>query len=158
MANDLSIRDRIAGNPFFAGLAPEFIDVLAANARIRQLERDHVLFHYGERADHFHVIVSGRISVEVAAIEGPPLELQSLEAGAVLGWSWLLPPYTWTFQARAAEDTVVIEFDGKTIRERCEANPAFGYELLKRFSALMSERLLFARQKMMEEWRPSGYA
>jgi hypothetical protein len=34
----------------------------------------------------------------------------------------------------------------------------FGYELLKRFAALMSERLHFARQKMMQEWKPAGFA
>jgi CRP-like cAMP-binding protein len=158
MANDSAIRDRVAGNPFFAGLSPELIDVLSTNAARRHLERDHVLFHYGEKADHFYVVVRGKISVEVAALEGPPLQLQSLDAGAVLGWSWLIPPYTWSFQARADEDTEVLEFDGKAIRVRCEAHPTLGYELLKRFAGLMSERLHFARRKMMDEWRPSGFA
>ena len=158
MASEPTIRDRIAGNPFFAGLSPEVIDVLAANAASRHVERDRVLFHYGQKADHFYMIDRGGISVEVAALEGPRLQLQSLDAGAVLGWSWLIPPYTWSFQARADEDTEVLEFDGKAILARCEADPAFGYELLKRFSGLMSERLHFARRKMMDEWRPGGFA
>jgi hypothetical protein len=29
---------------------------------------------------------------------------------------------------------------------------------MKRFSALMSERLGFARRKMMQEWQPPGFA
>ena len=158
MASDTPFRDQISGNPFFAGLRPEFIDVLAANAIHRRLEQDNVLFHYGEKADHFYVILAGKVFVEVAALEGPPLPLQSLESGAVLGWSWLIPPYLWTFQARADEDSEVLDFDGEALRARCDANPEFGYELLKRFSGLMSERLNFARRKMMEEWRPSGFA
>lgn len=156
--NDPSIRDRIASNSFFAGLAAELADFLAAHAGTRRLKPDGVLFRYGEKADHFYVIISGRVSIEVAALEGPPLELQALDAGAVLGWSWLIPPYVWTFQARADEDTEVLEFDGVTIRSRCESDPRFGYEMLKRFSTLMSERLDFARRKMMDEWRPSGFA
>jgi CRP/FNR family transcriptional regulator, cyclic AMP receptor protein len=158
MTSGPSIRDEIAGNPFFAGLPSEIIEYLSANAAARPLGRDKVLFHHGEKADHFYVVVSGRISVEVAALQGPPLQLQSLDAGAVLGWSWLIPPYAWTFQARADDDTHVLEFDGSAIRARCDADPRFGYELLKRFSALMSERLEFARGKMMDAWRPSGFA
>jgi hypothetical protein len=52
----------------------------------------------------------------------------------------------------------VIEFDGSAILERCEKDPAFGYELFKRFAALMSERLDAARQKMMDQWDPPGFA
>ena len=48
--------------------------------------------------------------------------------------------------------------DGAAIIERCENDPRFGYELLKRFAALMSERLDAARQKMMDEWNPPGFA
>jgi len=152
------ISEIIGNNPFFAGLAPHDVEFLAGTARLRQLSRDSVLFRHGEGADRFYVVVSGKISVEVAAIEGPPLELQALDAGAVLGWSWLIPPYKWSFQARADEDAEVLEFDGKAIRAKCESDPRFGYELIKRFSALMSERLDFARQKMMEAWRPGGFA
>ena len=155
---DPGIADVIADNPFFAGLAREDIEFLAGKAERRRLKRDSVLFRYGDRSDRFYVVLSGKISVEVAALEGPPLELQALDAGAVLGWSWLIPPYTWSFQARADEDAEVLEFDGTAIRARCESDPRFGYELIKRFSGLMSERLHFARQKMMEAWRPSGYA
>ncbi len=158
MANHSLVRDQISSNPFFAGLASELIDILAANAASRHVERDRTLFHLGQKADHFYVIVRGRILNEVAALEGPPLQLQSLEAGAVLGWSWLIPPYKWTFQARADDDSEVLEFDGHAIRAHCDANPEFGYELLKRFSGLMSERLHFARQRMMDEWRPAGFA
>jgi CRP-like cAMP-binding protein len=156
--NDSSIRARIAQNPFFDGLAQEHIEFLAANARSRDVEQDRVLFHYGEKADHFYVILRGRVVIEVASLEGPPLELQQLDDGAILGWSWLIPPYTWTFQARADENTEVLELDGGAIRARCEADPNFGYALLKRFSSLMSERLHFARKRMMDEWRPSGFA
>jgi hypothetical protein len=40
----------------------------------------------------------------------------------------------------------------------CDTNPKLGYALLKRFSALMSERIHQARQRMIEEWRPAGFA
>jgi CRP/FNR family transcriptional regulator, cyclic AMP receptor protein len=155
---DPTIQRFVSECDFFSGLAPELIDFLAEHARAKRLEAGQVLFRHGDDARHFYVIAEGSVSVEVAALEGPPLELQVLEPGAVLGWSWLIAPYKWSFQARATAPTDVVEFDGTAILARCDADPMFGYELMKRFSALMSERLHFARQKMMQEWKPAGFA
>jgi CRP-like cAMP-binding protein len=154
----VSIADRLAADGFFAGLSPDFIAFLAAHARSKILKEEEVIFHYGERAQRFYLVVSGHIAVEVAAIEGPSLQLQDLGPGAVVGWSWLIAPHRWSFQARAKTPAEIIEFDGDAVLAECEANPKFGYELLKRFSALMSERLQHARQRMIEEWRPEGFA
>ena len=153
-----SIYRRIAESDFFAGMAPEQIDFLATHARMRQLSEGEVLFHYGDRADHFYLVLEGHIVVEVAAIEGPALELQDLGPGVVVGWSWLIAPHTSSFQDRARSAAPVLEFDGKAVLARCEENSRFGYDLLKRFSALMSERLHAARQSMMEAWQPRGFA
>lgn len=155
---DESIVTLLAGQAFFQGLSSEAIDFLAANAKPRQLEEGEILFERGQPADRFYLLRSGRITVGVPAIEGPSLEVQSLGADEVLGWSWLIAPYKWNFQARAKQATEVLEFDGKAARERCESDPRFGYEVLKRFSSLMSERLEAARTKMMEEWNPPGFA
>jgi CRP/FNR family cyclic AMP-dependent transcriptional regulator len=153
-----SIKALLSRNPFFSGLKAEYLEYLTEHAATERLARDTVLFAYGEGARHFYLVTEGKVSVEVAAIEGPALELQLLGPGAVLGWSWLIAPYRWNFQARAAEPATVVKFDGARILARCEQDPEFGYQLVKRFSALMSERLHFARQKMMEEWKPAGFA
>lgn len=153
-----AIKEQLAKQKFFDGLDENYLDFLAENAEIRSLREDEVLFRHGKRADSFYLVTKGRISLEVAAIEGPPLELQGMQAGAIIGWSWLIAPYEWHFQARAEEPSEVIRFDGDAVFQRCEDDADFGYEMLKRFSGLMSERLSFARRKMMEEWNPPGFA
>ncbi len=155
---DASMEEILSGNRFFAGLAPEQIEYLARHAERRRLAKDQVLFRHGDAARHFYLVLEGELTVEVAAIEGPALTLQTLGPDAVVGWSWLIPPYKWHFQARAEAPTEVLEFDGAEILARCEQDPKLGYELLKRFSGLMSERLQFARRKMMDEWKPAGFA
>ena len=155
---DANIAAELAGNPFFEGLDRDVLTFLASHAQSRALAADEVLFPYGAPADAFYLVRSGRIKVEVAAITGLPLGLQELEPGAVLGWSWLIPPYRWHFQARAVTDSEVLVFDGAAILQRCEQEPAFGFALLKRFSQLMSERMEQARRTMMETWTPPGFA
>lgn len=153
-----SIEQAIAEHPFFAGLPKRSVAFLASCAEKRRLKEDEVLFRHGGKADRFFVVLEGRVTVEVAAIQGPSLDLRELGPGDLLGWSWLIPPYQWHFQARAEELSEVLEFDGTAVLRRCEQDPAFGYDLLKRFSGLMSERLAAAREKMMSEWNPSGFA
>jgi CRP-like cAMP-binding protein len=153
-----SIERSLRETKFFSDLDGDDLAFLAAKACTRHIEAGQVLFHYGERARHFYLVTSGHISLEVAAIEGPALELQDLGPGEIAGWSWLISPHKWSFQARTKTTADVIEFDGDAILARCEADPAFGYGLLKRFSVLMSERLQFARQRMMQEWKPAGFA
>jgi CRP-like cAMP-binding protein len=148
----------IANSQYFAGLDAAAIEFLAAHARSKQLGEGKVLFHDGDKAAHFYLLLDGHVSLEIPAIEGPALELQDIGPGKVTGWSWLIPPHIWKFQARARTAIDYLEFDGTAILANCEADPGFGYQLIRRFSTLMSERLQFARRKMMDEWKPLGFA
>jgi len=153
-----STQEFLSAHKFFKGLNEDFITLLSEYATERQVKSGDVLFQPGKPADKFYLLRNGRVSVQVPALVGPSLELQVLGENQILGWSWLIPPYRWNFLARAMEDTDLLEFDGSAILKRCEQDPKFGYELFKRFTALMSERLDAARQKMMDQWNPPGFA
>ena len=153
-----SIQDYLSTHAFFSGLDDAFMKFLSDSAAELKIEKGDVLFQQGERADKFYLLRKGQVSVQIPALMGPTLEIQTLGEDQMLGWSWLIPPYRWNFQARAMEDSELLQFDGSAILARCEKEPKFGYELLKRFASLMSERLDAARQKMMDEWNPPGFA
>ena len=153
-----SIENYLSSHKFFSGLEASDIKFLAGSARELQLKAGDALFKQGERADRFYLLRSGQVSIQVPALMGPTLEIQTLGDDQILGWSWLIAPYRWSFLARAVTDSDVLEFDGSAILAHCESDPKFGYELFKRFAALMSERLDAARQKMMDQWDPPGFA
>jgi hypothetical protein len=73
-----------------------------------------------------------------------------------VGWSWLVAPYRWTFDARATEDTTVIAFDGACLRSKCQTDPALGYDLLQRVVQVMSARLHSARVRLLDLYGSSG--
>ena len=156
--NKQVIEDYLSSHVFFSGLDDSFIKFLSNSARELRIKKGDVLFKQGERADKYYLLRNGRVSVQVPALMGPTLEIQSLGEDQIIGWSWLIPPYRWNFLARATEDSDLLEFDGNAILARCEKDPKFGFELFKRFARLMSERLDAARQKMMDEWNPPGFA
>lgn len=153
-----SITEYLSAHEFFSELSEDVLKFLCECASTRKIKKGQILFRQDERADKFYVVRNGRISVQIPAIMGPALEIQALGKDQVLGWSWLISPYQWHFQAKTEEDSELLEFDGAAILARCEQEPKFGFELLKRFAALMSERLDAARQRMIDEWNPFGVA
>jgi CRP/FNR family transcriptional regulator, cyclic AMP receptor protein len=148
----------LSSHEFFSGFSDDALKFLCECSNTHEIKKGQILFRQGESADKFYVLRNGLISIQMPAIIGPNLEIQTLGTNQVLGWSWLIPPFKWNFQAMAEEDSELLMFDGTAILARCEQEPRFGYELLKKFAELMSMRLDAARQKMMDEWNPAGYA
>jgi CRP-like cAMP-binding protein len=135
---------------FFRGLAPEFLGVVvgcASNVRFRPGE---VVFREGGEANQFYLIRQGQIAIEVFVPGRGALTIQTLGAGEAMGWSWLFPPYRWNFDARAVKDTLALALDGKCLRQKCEENHDLGYEMMKRFSVIMTARLQATRLQLLD--------
>ena len=154
--NSSEIARHLSEQSFFSELSKEYVEWLAGQAVETRFDTDQLVARHGERADRFFLLLEGSLGVEVPAIAGPKLEVTQLGAGQIFGWSWLIRPYKWHFNARALEPTRVLDFDGKAILDRCEEDPAFGYALFKQFSYLMATRLESAQRKMMDQWAPAG--
>jgi CRP-like cAMP-binding protein len=152
------ISDIVANNDFFSGLSEEHLEFLLQHSKEQRFGAGEIIFRQGDHADRFYLVLRGEVTVEIPAIYGPPMQMQNLGRGKILGWSWLITPYRWDFQARAVQDSEVVRFDGGVVLRRCEKDAEFGYEIMKRFSLLMSERLTAARKSMIEQWMPSGFA
>lgn len=104
----------------------------------------------GEKANQFFLIRGGRVSLEIFAPQRKPIIVETLGEGEILGWSWLLPPYHWKFHARALESTRAIAFDGKCLRAKCQQNHDLGYELLKRLTGVIGQRLEATRLQLVD--------
>ena len=74
----------------------------------------------------------------------------TVKSGQVLGTAWLIPPYRWSYDARAVELTRAIAFQCGCLRDKCEADHHVGYELMKRFIPPLVERLHTARLQSMD--------
>ncbi len=140
----------LAEHPFFAGLEPRHLALLVGCASNRRFEAGQLFFHAGAEANEFFLIRHGKVALEIAAPGRAPITIQTLGEGEILGWSWLIPPYHWMFDAVAIEQTRAVALDGKCLRGKCEADHDLGYELLKRFAHIMEQRLVAARLQMLD--------
>ncbi len=146
----------IQEHPFLKGLEPKYISLVAGCASNVRFEEGQVLFREGEEAHSFYIIRQGKIAIETYAAERGSIIIDTLTDGDILGWSWLIPPYNWHFDARAIEPTRAIALDGRCLRGKCETDHNLGYELLKRFAYIMEDRLQATRIRLLDLYAVKG--
>jgi len=140
----------LSAHPFFHELPPRYLALVVGCASNVRFEAGEFLFRTATEANHFFLIRHGRAALEIAAPGRPPLILETLGEGEVIGWSWLIAPYRWMFDARALEQTRAVAIDGKCLRGKCEADHDLGYELFKRIAYVMERRLTAARLQLLD--------
>lgn len=139
----------IARQPFFRGLNTRQLEALTDDALEMKFIPDHQIFREGGEANRFFLILEGRVVLESETEDGGMVPIQTLGPGDDLGWSWLLPPHTLQFSARATEPTKAIFFYGTRLRARCEADHDLGYKLMKRVAEVMVRRLQATRHQLL---------
>jgi CRP/FNR family transcriptional regulator, cyclic AMP receptor protein len=143
------VEARVAAHPFLLGMSEQHIRLLADCALLTRFEPGQRIFRAGEPANRFYLIESGKVAIEASIKEAPAVTIDLVETGDLLGWSWIFPPFVWHFDARALQPTAAIFFYGTVLSDYCEKDPALGFELFKRMSAVMLRRLQAAREKLL---------
>lgn len=137
-------------HPFFVGMAPATCEIIAGCAANERFNLGEYIIRQGDPADKFYLIRHGSVAQELRIPGREPLIVQTLHDGDILGWSWLVPPYLWTMDARANRLTRVISLDARCLRGKYEDNATLAYELFKRFIPVMANRLEAARLQLLD--------
>lgn len=145
----------LARHEFFAGLDPAYLELIAGCGRNVGFDRDAYLFREGEPADQFFIVRRGQIALEIFTPGKGPLVVDTVTEGEVVGISWLFPPHRWEFDGRAVVATRAVALDGACLRAKCDEDPTLGYDLMKRFAAILRRRLQSARVRLLDVYGDS---
>jgi CRP/FNR family transcriptional regulator, cyclic AMP receptor protein len=141
----------LADHPFFSSMQPVVLRELATHAYRHDYPAGSVVFVEGGSADHFALVRQGLIKLDIEVPGRGRVDIETLGPDTVLGWSWLFPPYRWHLGAVAVERTRVLAFDASALRSLMAADPLIGYELMRRFAAVMLDRLQATRLRIGEQ-------
>jgi CRP/FNR family cyclic AMP-dependent transcriptional regulator len=144
-----TLRPILAEHPFFRDLEERHLDLVVGCASNVRFNAEDFIFRHGEQANEFYLIREGMVALEMFVTGRGPVTVQTMGEGEVLGWSWLVPPYRWMFDAHATELTRAIALDGKCLRNKSEQDHDLGYQLLKRFATVVQENLDAARLQIL---------
>ena len=140
----------LAAQPFLRGMPSAQLAVLAGLCQHVTIPSRERLFDEGSRADRFWIIDAGQVTLDASVPGQGRVIIETLGRGDVTGLSWMLPPYQWRFGAVATQPTQAFVFEAPAVRAACDADPLLGYELSRRFSAVVVHRLQATRARLIE--------
>lgn len=141
-----------------SGISDNHLEKIAELACFTDFPEGAIIFRENEIARRFYVILDGRVSLEICAPGVGCTHLQTIGAGALLGWGALLRNRQLTATARAMTAVRAIELDGCEIAKYCESNPAVGSQIMRHTAMALGNRLTATRKRLLEACRTEATA
>lgn len=139
----------LAAQPFLRGMPPAQLAELAEACEHVTVPAGQRLFEEGSAADRFWIIDAGQVTLDASVPGEGRLIIETLGRSDVIGLSWMLSPHQWRFGAVTTQPMQAFAFDAAAVRAACGADPILGYELSRRFSAVVVRRLQATRARLI---------
>jgi CRP-like cAMP-binding protein len=125
---------------FFMGMGKQFtMEVLDIAQKLFQNEGE-VLFHEGDPAEHFYVLLKGRVKLSLG--ENGPVVYMVREPGEIIGWSGLIGRDRYSASGECMEETNLLKFNRDVFLEILKKYPRNEALLFKRLAEMLGNRLL----------------
>lgn len=140
-------------HPFLQNLDEEYLKEIVGCASNVVFHEDQLIFREGDEAEKFYLVRTGKVALELNGRDKGKIRILTIGPGQILGWSWIVSPYRWHFDAHAIDEVRAIALDGECLRDKCEKDPTLGYEMLKRFSHILELRLNATRMQLLDVYK-----
>lgn len=147
-----TIANVLNDTPVLKGMTPRSLEILGDCAGNAFFEEDEVLFSPGEPADQFYILRSGQVGL-VVPYEHGSIEVEKIQKGELVGWSWMLPPYRWVLKAIALTPVEAVRIDAKRLRASISLRPDFEHEVLKTLMPVVLQRLSALQFQLVDAYR-----
>jgi toluene monooxygenase system ferredoxin subunit len=126
----------------FSGIAAPTLAALAAHAKREEYAAGSTLYRPGDPSDDFFVLDSGRVEFQIGRDERTSPAGFMLNKGEVFGWAALLDNQPQRIaSARVLENSALLRINGKQALQLLESDPASGFIVMRRLSALIARFL-----------------
>jgi len=144
------IEEILAEHPVFRSFDADTQKLLAGCGRNEHFAAGDTIFREGEDTEKVYILRTGDVAIEIAAPERAPMIVETLHAGDVLGWSWLVPPYRSMSDAVALTDVRAVSLEANCVRGKCDENPALGYQMFQNWLPHLTKRVRAQRLQLLD--------
>jgi toluene monooxygenase system ferredoxin subunit len=131
-----------------AGISAPTLQALTALAKAEQFEAGCAVYEVGDTADDFFILEAGRVEFLIGRDERVSPAGFMLRKGEVFGWAALLENQPRRIaRATCLEPSQVLRINGKAALHVIENDPASGYLVMRRLSALIARYLVSSGSK-----------
>jgi len=129
-----------AQGDLFHGMGKEFVKEIMDIAVKESYEKAGVLFHKGDAASHFYILLKGDVRLTTGEA-GHVIHVVS-HAGEAFGWSSLAERDVYSASAECSKPTTLLKINGNTLQEILAKDPANGVVFYKRLAGTLGRRLI----------------
>lgn len=122
---------------FFSGLPEADMHAFVDAATVRHHEKGTGIFHQGDKADSFFVIISGWVKLFRTTPEGEEALVGLFTRGDVFGEAALFEGSLYPLSAEAAETAHILTIPSKVLKLRAQKNPDVAVRMLASLSTEM---------------------
>ena len=140
----------LEAHPLFQTIDVSSMRVIIGCAANEHFAAGDYIYREGGNADKCYLLRHGAVALEVHIPGRESLCVDTLHESDILGWSWLMPPYRWSLDARALQLTRAISLDAKCLRDKMQDDHHLGYELYRCFMPVVAKRLQAARLQLID--------
>jgi CRP-like cAMP-binding protein len=137
--------------PFFANLTDKELRELAMISKEKEIPAGEALFVGGQDADYLYLLQNGGIELHYVVSDERGMEKTQdfmvgvINPGEAFGISAAVEPYKYTASAVATTPCLVIETDGKALRDLCEEDLRLKALFQSRIASTLFRRLQDSR-------------
>jgi len=124
----------------FWDMNKDFVKEAMDTAIKLQQEAGETLFNEGDAADHFFIMLKGRVKLSVG--EGGRVVYISRNAGEIIGWSSIIGRRSYSATAECTEETNLLKFGSQAFLRLLSKDTANEAILFKRLSEMLGNRIL----------------
>ena len=132
----------------FAGISADTLSAISALVRKEERAAGSICYDFGDPADDFYVLESGRVEFLIGRDERVSPAGFMLRKGEVFGWAALLDNQPRRIaRATCLEPSQILRINGRAALRVLESDPASGYLVMRRLSALIARYLVSSGSK-----------
>jgi len=118
-----------------------FLGRLLPFSTVRLFNPGTVLYRRGNRAETFHLLLTGKVLLEMPATDRVNVSLGAVKPGYAFGWAALFSDSSHSAHAVCAEPSEVILLPGAVLRDILQKNAEWGHRFMSAVAHVLHMRM-----------------
>jgi CRP-like cAMP-binding protein len=139
---------QLAGQEIFQFLRSEQVDRIHDAAEEIAFKAGETVYHQGERADHFFIVLEGQVALRLQPEKGVSLLIDELRKGEVFGSCVCLQMDSYALTAQCTLDSKVLSVRAATLKKLMDEDLVMGYATQTLISQVYFKRYIDTMKKL----------
>jgi len=132
------------------GISKSTLSELASFCEVKKYEANDIIYREHDESTQLFIVKSGQVDVQYKMPNGKRETVDSCFKGDFLLWSALVKPYQTNSIGICRAKAEILALDGVKLRDLCEKDTSFGYQMMSLVAQVIRRRLQAARKEIVD--------